>query len=295
MRRIVIGAFAFVAMAGIGCASAESQERSSLRFAVVEPHGRCMSGGEPHTIATDVRERDLEAAASDEGFAVRFTQKKNAKTHVVGAGAALAATASATIDEEWVNVDGRRLWRSLQPVQWIGAVRDGERLAVAMVSNGKLLAGIAGRGILYGPMQVLGTVSVDDSPPDLVINAGHVAITWEGPDGAYVAGFTTEGWSVHTIPTPPEAHVMDPRIAPVAGGRFIVLWREGTLERHGLRAQLYNASARPVGGSFDPAPGLEVVRADVAAKPDGEVLIASLVATNTGLDLVTSPVLCNAE
>lgn len=295
MRRMFIGAFAFVAMAGIGCASAESQERSSLRFAVVEPHGRCMSGGVPRTIASDVRERDLEAAASNEGFAVRFTQKKNAKIHVVGAGAALGATVSASIDEEWVTVDGTRLWRSLQPVQWIRAVRDGEHVAVAMVSNGKLLVGDAGRGILHGPMQVLGTVSLDDSPPDLVINAGNAAITWEGPEGSRVAGFAGDGWSVHGIATTPDVHVMDPRIAAVANGRFIVLWREGTLERHGLRAQLYSPSMRPVGSSFDPAPGLEVVRADVAARPDGEVLVASLVATDDGLDLVTSPVLCNAE
>jgi hypothetical protein len=292
MDRIVIGAFAFVAMAGIGCASAESPQRSSLRFAVAEPHGRCMSEGSPRTIASDVREPDLEATASNDGFAVRFTQK--AKTHVIGAVTFPAVTASATMDEEWVNVDGARLWRVTRPVQWIRAVRAGEHIAVAMVSDGKLLAGVAGSGILRGPVQTLGAVTVDDSPPDLVMSAGNAAITWEGPDGSYVAGFTTEGWSVRTIPTPPEAHVMDPRIAAV-GGRFIVLWREGTLERHGLRAQLYNASARPVGATFDPAPGLEVVRADIAAKPSGEVLVASLVATEKGLDLVTSPVLCNAE
>jgi hypothetical protein len=295
MRRFFIGAVALVAMAGIGCAS-ESQERSSLRFAVVEPQGRCTTGGDARTIATDVREKDLEAAASKDGFAVRFTQKKNAKTHLVGSGAAFAQVATASIDEEWVTVDGTRLWRTLRPTQSIKAVKEGDRTAVALVSNGHLLAGVAGRGVLYGPLQDLGTVTTDDSMPDIVLHDGNAALTWEGPDGAHVAGFSNaQGWSAHTIPTPPEAHIMDPRVAPVAGNRFIVLWREGTVERHGLRAQLYNADARPVGGSFDPAPGMEVVRADVAAKPDGEVLVASLVATDKGLDLVASPVLCNAE
>lgn len=139
-------------------------------------------------------------------------------------------------------------------------------------------------------------MSTDDSSPDIVLHGGNAALTWEGPDGAYVAGFANaDGWSVRSIPTPPEAHIMDPRVAPVSGGRFIVLWREGTIERHGLRAQLYDASARPIGGSFDPAPGMEVVRADVAAKEDGQVLVALLVATNKGLDLVASPVQCNAD
>jgi hypothetical protein len=293
--RIFIGVVALAAMAGIGCASAESQERASLRFAVVEPQGRCTTGGDARTIATDVRDKDLEAAASKEGFAVRFTQKKNAKTHTVGAGAAFAHDATATIDEEWVNVEGTRLWRTFHPVQWVHAVQEGDRTTVVLVSEGKLLAGVAGRGVLYGPLQDLGSVSTEDAMPDVVMHDGATAITWEGKSGAYVAGFTSGGWTVHTIAAPPEARIMDPRVAPVAGGRFIVLWREGTTDRHGLRAQLYNNEARPVGGSFDPAPGLEVVRADVAAKPDGEVLVASLVATEKGLDLVASPVRCNAN
>src|SRR5581483_10741421 len=110
------------------------------------------------------------------------------------------------------------------PTQSLTAVREGERIAVALVSSGHLFAGVAGRGILYGPLQDLGTVSTDDSSPDLVLNGGNAALTWEGPDGAYVAGFTSvDGWTVRTIPTPPDAHIMDPRVAPVSGSRFIVL------------------------------------------------------------------------
>jgi hypothetical protein len=300
MVRYVVGVFALSAVfCATGCAGSlvqEPTEHPSVRFAVVEPAGRCTNGGSAHTIATDVRERDLEAAGGDDGFAVRFTQKKSAKTHTVGSGAVLASPVTATIDEEWVTVDGMRLWRALQPVQWIHAVRDGERIAVVMVSNGKLLAGAAGRGILHGPLHTLGTASLGDSAPDVVIQNGKIAVTWEGVEGAFVGGFTVEhGWNVHSIPTPPDAKIMDPRVAPVSGGRFIVLWREGTMDHHGLRAQIYNEDARPVGGSFDPAPGLEVVRADVAAKPDGEVLVASLVATGKGLDLVTSPMRCNVD
>lgn len=296
MVRGLLGVLALNAvLCATGCAS-QATEQSSLRFAVVEPAGRCSNGGSARTIATDVRERDLEAAGSEDGFAVRFTQKKSAKTHIVGAGAALVAPVSVTIDEEWVNVDGTRLWRTLQPVQWIRAVREGENIAVVMISNGKLLAGVAGRGILRGPLQTLGTASFDDSPPDVVLQHGKVAVTWEGAEGSFVGAFGVDhGWNVHSIPTPPDAKIMDPRIAPVSGGRFIVLWREGTTDHHGLRAQLYNADARPVGGTFDPAPGLEVVRADVAAKPDGEVLVASLVATGKGLDLVASPMHCNID
>src|ERR1051326_4233865 len=124
-----------LAMGGFGWAS-QTADQPSLRFAVVEPQGRCTAGGGARTIATDVREKDLEAAASKDGFAVRFTQKKNAKTHVVGSGAAFAQFASASIDEEWVNVDGTRLWRTTRPTQAITAVRDGDRVAVALASNG---------------------------------------------------------------------------------------------------------------------------------------------------------------
>lgn len=72
MRQYFVAAI--LAVGGFGCAS-ESQGQPSLRFAVVEPQGRCTAGGGAHTIATDVREKDLEAAASKDGFAVRFTDR----------------------------------------------------------------------------------------------------------------------------------------------------------------------------------------------------------------------------
>ena len=122
--------------------------------------------------------------------------------------------------------------------------------------------------------------------PDIAIGERSAAITWEDSAGAHLGVYGGE-WL-----TQPMNDAMDPRVAAVGNDRFLLVWREGTIEQHGARAQLFDAQEIALSRAFDPAPGQEVVRVD-AAGSGGKIVVGSLVATNTGLDLVTSSMSCD--
>jgi len=261
----------------VGCAAAEKSESSSLHFAVTDPGAHC-SAAQPVRIASNVCERDFKASASDGGFGVRYTEHKKTMTR-----GAIANDPAVSIEGGWLAVDGQQLWSApKERPQWMQAAKIGSNIALAYVVRGELFAGSAGRGVLYGPMQKLGAAA---STPDIAVSGDSVAITWEAPNAARIAVFHDGVWSVRDL----EAGVMEPRISRAAHG-YVIVWREGG-DHHEARAQILDESARPLGSAFDPAPGLEVVRADVAANGE-DVLVASLVATEVGLDVMTSTMSC---
>ena len=194
-------AVGFAAVGLLGCAE-QASSQTSVGFAVFDPH-RCAIG-DLVTVGAAKHDRDVEIVRT-------------------------AAAPSVLVEGAWVSVDGAP-WKAPGHVQWAGAVRDRERLAVAVISSAMLFAAVSENGLPVafeelGPAHA--SAGEHDATPDLAIQDDSVAIAWD--DGRIATHDGT--WHTHTLQAGPYERVMHPRVAAIGRSSFVVVWRAGTIER----------------------------------------------------------------
>lgn len=268
--KAVIGAVCVVAAAGaVGCAG--ERGGASLKFAVSEP-ARCSAESAI----------DLGAAKHDRDVGVVRDELPGNQDHGL----------EVRVEGAWLAVAGES-FKAPGAVSWAGAARAQQKLAIAVIAEGALWVTLQDEGE-PARFQQLGPASAADSAPDLTIQGDTVAIAWEDGAAAHLA--TSSGARfVQRELRAPGAHAMDPRVATLGNGALMVLWREGDVESHGLRAQLFDANARELSAPMTLLPGFEVMRAEVASRGAGRAAISAMIATPSGGELMMTRVVCSGS
>ncbi|WXA83002.1 hypothetical protein LV483_44530 [Pendulispora rubella] len=89
------------------------------------------------------------------------------------------------------------------------------------------------------------------------------------------------------------APFMSPSVAPLGQGRFLVVWTEGPVSSHQVRAQTLDAEGAPQGSAFTvSSDGANAGQGQAAVLPDGRGAVAYLVAGGKGFELMATSVSC---
>jgi len=87
------------------------------------------------------------------------------------------------------------------------------------------------------------------------------------------------------------ANVMSPALAGLAGGRFFIVWTEGPVENHQVRAQTLKADGSMLGAALTiSADGVHAGQGQVAVAGDGKGVVAFL--DGTKREVVATPIAC---
>ncbi len=89
-----------------------------------------------------------------------------------------------------------------------------------------------------------------------------------------------------------ESDAMQPAIAAVDGGHFLLVWTEGPVWGHQVRAVTLEASGRAIGPVLGVAPGAESGWGRPAITADGRGAIVYLVPSDGGFALAGTPIAC---
>ncbi|WP_394829969.1 hypothetical protein [Pendulispora albinea] len=89
------------------------------------------------------------------------------------------------------------------------------------------------------------------------------------------------------------APYMSPSVTALGGGRFLVVWTEGPVSSHQVRALTLDADGRPQGAAFVvSSESANAGQGQAAVLPDGRGAVAYLVAEGKGFELMASSISC---
>jgi hypothetical protein len=98
-------------------------------------------------------------------------------------------------------------------------------------------------------------------------------------------------------PGGPGAHVMAPSLAPVPGGRFLLVWTEGPMSQQRVRAVTLTAAGEPMGKALEisnEAVNSGQGQAAVTASAGAKGIVAFLQATDGGFEIVATGIGCES-
>ncbi len=167
---------------------------------------------------------------------------------------------------------------------WVGA------LTSSKSPNG-LLTKVASLGETVGSP----TIATDDDTALVAWADRH-----EATDPWGVRWFT---WKPGTPPEPPQAFVippgglgeqaMSPALAPMSGGRFLLVWTEGPVSSHQVRALTLSSEGAALGSPLTVSTeGVNAGQGQAAITPDGRGVVAFLASTGSGFEIVANPIEC---
>jgi hypothetical protein len=91
-------------------------------------------------------------------------------------------------------------------------------------------------------------------------------------------------------------HAMAPAIVAAGKGRFLLVWTEGPVSNHQVRAQTLTAAGAPIGAPMTiSAEGVNAGQAQVVVTPEGRGVVAYLAASGAGgklYEVLATPVVC---
>jgi hypothetical protein len=91
-------------------------------------------------------------------------------------------------------------------------------------------------------------------------------------------------------------HAMSPWLAKVANDRVLLVWTEGPVSRHQVRAQTLATDGALVGDAFTvSSEGANAGQAQAAILPDGRGVVAFLAANGKNYEVVATPIACVAK
>lgn len=215
----------------------------------------------------------------------------------------------------WARVGGPpagTLW-SLDTGASIDALRgsiDGSgdpTIALAFRSNGAIWMGtIAGTGGLAsgGPLSHINGQGTTVGSPAVAISNSTVMVAWAdrpSNDAAWKirlarfgAGAAPDSATEFTPPPggkgPP---FMSPALAPVPGGRFLLVWSEGPASAHAVRAVTIAGDGSPLGAPLElSADGSNAGQPQAAVNDAGDGVVAFLESGVSGFEVAASSVAC---
>jgi hypothetical protein len=177
------------------------------------------------------------------------------------------------------------------------AMREDRTLGLALRSSGAVWVGTAaGSSALAakGELSRIVGLGTGVGSPAIAINDGAVFVAWADRSAS------TDPWRLRWVrfgagDPPGEAHafvppaggggdsVMSPGVAPLPGGRFLLVWTEGPAKQRAVRALTLAADGSPVGPPLAVSnAGINAGQGQAAVLPDGHGVIAFLESTDGG-------------
>jgi hypothetical protein len=200
--------------------------------------------------------------------------------------------------------------KMLWPLRDDGAI---EALRVIRVGHGYALAFRQSGAIWLGAMHVDkspdGLLSKVDSlgpavgAPTLAASGDVVLVAWaDRASSSDPWGIRWTRWTPGDAPSAPQSftlpegglgeQAMSPALAGLGGGRFLLVWTEGPVSSHQVRAQTLAPSGSPVGAPLVvSAEGVNAGQGQVAVA-DGHGVAAFLASNGSGFEVVATPVTC---
>jgi hypothetical protein len=167
---------------------------------------------------------------------------------------------------------------------------------------GALTAGKTANGLLSKVASLGPTVG----SPTLAVSDDNVLVAWADRADA------TEPWGVRWLTwkpgNPPSAaqsfaipagglgeQAMSPALAGMSGGRFLMVWTEGPVASHQVRALTLSSDGTALGSPLTiSAEGVNAGQGQAAILADGRGVVAFLASDGTGFEVVANPVVCPA-
>jgi hypothetical protein len=184
---------------------------------------------------------------------------------------------------------------------WAIAFRRGTSIYAGAVNGGATLTP-------KGPLVKIDGLGPQVGSPTVAAQDGAVLVAWA--DRAQ----PSEPWSLRwTRFAPGEAsaeakafvpsegglgeHAMSPAIAAAGQGRFVLVWTEGPVSNHQVRAQTISGSGTPLGNAMAISDsGVNAGQAQLAILPDGHGVVASLASSGSGpkaaYEILATPIVC---
>jgi hypothetical protein len=100
--------------------------------------------------------------------------------------------------------------------------------------------------------------------------------------------------------TPPPGgkgdQAMSPSVAPIPGGRFLLVWTEGPPSAHDVRALTLSSDGNPVGAPLTlSSQDANAGQGQAAVTAQGSGAVAFLQSGGTGFEVVATPITCPAN
>ena len=204
--------------------------------------------------------------------------------------------------------EGLKLW-SLEtdaPVEALRGVTTNDGVALAYRHAGAIWVGGAkgDRAPIGQPVRVAGLGPQVGSPAIAAAASGDVLVAWADRAQA------SDPWGLRLIAwRPGEAakaaitfklpagglgeHAMSPGLAALPGGRFLLVWTEGPVSSHQVRAQVLGADGSAAGDAFAvSADGVNAGQGQAAVLSDGRGAVAFLASTGKTFDVRATPIQC---
>ena len=180
-------------------------------------------------------------------------------------------------------------------------------IAVAFRSGGAVWMGtIAGTGGLapVGPLSHIDGLGTTIGSPAVAISSSVVLVAWA--DRASNDAPWKLRWARMSAGAAPDAPTdfaapdggeggpyMSPALAPVPGGRFLLVWTEGPASGHRVRALTLGPDGSRVGAPLYLSPeGANAGQAQAAITAGGEGVVAFLESGGKGFELAAAPIHC---
>ncbi|MDB4993809.1 MAG: Basic proline-rich protein, partial [Myxococcaceae bacterium] len=89
------------------------------------------------------------------------------------------------------------------------------------------------------------------------------------------------------------APFMSPGVTSLGGGRFLIVWTEGAVSSHQVRAQTIDAKGAPQGDAIVvSADGVNAGQGQAAIGTDGRGIVAYLASSGKSFEVVATPISC---
>jgi hypothetical protein len=87
---------------------------------------------------------------------------------------------------------------------------------------------------------------------------------------------------------------MSPSLTPLGAGRVLLVWTEGPVSGHAVRAQTMGPDGSKIGDPLTiSAEGVNAGQAQAAVLPDGRGVVAYLAAKAGAYEVVATPIACS--
>ncbi len=226
-----------------------------------------------------------------------------------GGGLAWAPHRSNEVDLIWA-LDGDALVEAVRAAP-LDPTHDEAGWAIAFRRGTSIYAGVVNGGATLtpkGPLVKIDGLGPQVGSPTVAAQDGAVLVAWadraqpSAPWALRWMRFTPGEASAEAKAFVPSEgglgeHAMSPAIAAAGQGRFVLVWTEGPVSNHQVRAQTISGSGAPIGTAMAVSDsGVNAGQAQLAILPDGHGIVASLASAGSGpkaaYEILATPIVC---
>jgi hypothetical protein len=165
---------------------------------------------------------------------------------------------------------------------------------------GALTAGKTPNGLLSKVASLGATVG----SPTLAVTGDAALVAWaDRREATDPWGVRWLAWKPGNAPDPPQEfaipagglgeQAMSPGLAGMSGSRFLIVWTEGPVSSHQVRALTLSAEGAPLGAPLTiSADGVNAGQGQAAVTADGHGVVVFLASNGSGFEVVANPVEC---